>query len=64
MASEHTTAYIDATAGALGLTVAPEWKENVATFLDIARGMAALVEEARAETAVEAAPVFTPRAVE
>lgn len=63
MATDERAAYIDAAAAAQGLTIAPEWKPNVATFLDIARGMAQLVEETGAATTAEAAPVFTPRAV-
>jgi hypothetical protein len=45
----------------LGLAIAPEWKGNVAAFLDVARTMARLVEATGARADSEAAPVFTPR---
>ena len=59
--ARETEAFIDATAAVLGLTIAPEWKANVAMFVDVARGMAARIEATGAATATEAAPVFTPR---
>ena len=59
--ARETEAFIDATAAVLGLTIAPEWKANVAMFVDVARGMAARIEATGAATASEAAPVFTPR---
>lgn len=58
-----TEAFIDANAAVLGLTIAPEWKANVAMFVDVARGMALRIEATGAATASEAAPVFTPRAL-
>lgn len=62
MTPDDTAAYIDAAAATLGLTIAPEWKPNVAMFLDVARGMARLVEAAGPVADGEAAPVFTPGA--
>ncbi len=56
-----TEAFIDANAAVLGLTIAPEWKANVAMFVDVARGMAARIEATGAATTSEAAPVFTLR---
>lgn len=53
---------IDAAAAGLGLTIAPEWKPNVAMFYEVARNMARMVEATGAATAAEAAPVFAPRA--
>ena len=64
MATDDTSAWIDAAAANLGLAIAPEWKPNVAMFLEVARPMAALVEGTGAAATVEAAPVFTPRASE
>lgn len=64
MAIEETTAWIEAAAAGLGLSIAPEWKPNVAFFFEVARGMARLVEATGAAAASEAAPVFTPRALE
>jgi hypothetical protein len=52
---------IDAAAAALGLTIAPEWKPNVRMFVEVARGMAKLVEATHAASTTEAAPTFTPR---
>lgn len=57
-------AWIDAAAANLGLEIAPEWKPNVAMFLEVARTMAARVEGTGAATGSEAAPVFTPRSAE
>lgn len=64
MATDDTPTWIDAAAANLGLTIAPEWKPNVATFLEVARSMAARVEGTGAAASSEAAPVFTPRAGE
>ena len=60
-AARETEAFIDANAAVLGLTIAPEWKANVAMFVEVARAMAARIEATGAATASEAAPVFTPR---
>lgn len=60
-AGQETAAYIDASAAVLGLHIRPEWKANVAMFVDVARGMAARVQATGAASATEAAPVFTPR---
>lgn len=60
-ADQETSAYIDAAAAVLGLHIRPEWKANVAMFVDVARGMAARVEATGAASATEAAPVFSPR---
>jgi hypothetical protein len=57
----HDSDEIDRAAAALGLAIAPEWKGNVAAFLDVARTMARLVEATGARADSEAAPVFTPR---
>ena len=62
--TDDTNAYIDAASRIQGLSIEPEWKPNVARFLDIARSMARLVGETGALTDAEAAPVFTPRGVE
>ncbi len=64
MTHEDTAAWIDAAAAGLGLDIAPEWKPNVATFLEVARTMARLVEATGAASGTEAAPVFTPRGAE
>jgi hypothetical protein len=64
MTPDETTDYIEATAATLGLTIEPEWKENVARFFEVAKGMAALVTESGALESSEAAAVFTPRDVE
>lgn len=61
MAPDDTAAFIAANAAALGLTIEPAWKANVAMFVEVARGMAARIEATGAATASEAAPVFTPR---
>ena len=58
--ADDTRAFIDASAAVLGLSIRPEWKANVAMFVDVARGMAERVEATGAGTATEAAPVFTP----
>lgn len=62
-AADETDAFIEATAAVLGLAIQPEWKANVAMFVEVARGMAARVEATGAAAATEAAPVFTPRAL-
>jgi hypothetical protein len=62
MTKEETTALIDAAAANLGLTIAAEWKPNVAMFFEVARGMAKMIENTGAATSAEAAPVFTPSA--
>lgn len=62
MTTEETAAWIDAAAANLGLSIAPEWKPNVAMFFEVARTMARLVENTGAVTHAEAAPVFTPGA--
>lgn len=62
-AADETDAYIIAASCVLGLTIRPEWKANVAMFFDVARGMGARVEATGAAAASEAAPVFTPRAM-
>ncbi|WP_072391057.1 DUF4089 domain-containing protein [Hyphomicrobium sp. CS1GBMeth3] len=64
MATEDTSTWIDAAAAGLGLSIAPEWKPNVAAFFEVARNMAALVEGTGAAAATEAAPVFTPWSTE
>lgn len=64
MANGDLAAWIDSAAANLGLEIAPEWKPNVAAFLDVARTMASLVEGTGAATASEAAPIFTPRCTE
>lgn len=64
MTTDETAAWIDTAAATLGLTIAPEWKPNVAMFLEVARGMAKRVEDTGAAASVEAAPVFTPRTSE
>lgn len=64
MTRDDTSTLIDTAAANLGLHIAPEWKDNVTMFFEIARGMARLVEETGAAAASEAAPVFTPRSVE
>lgn len=64
MTPEERDAWIDAAARNLGLTIAPEWQPNVALFVDVARGMATLVEATGAAGSSEAAPVFTSRAAE
>ncbi|WP_334150249.1 DUF4089 domain-containing protein [Hyphomicrobium sp.] len=64
MTNEDTAAWIDAAAAGLGLTIAPEWKPNVAMFFEVARTMARLVEATAAASSTEAAPVFTPRGAE
>ncbi len=62
-AADETDAFITAASAVLGLSIRPEWKGNVAMFVDVARGMAARVEATGAAAAREAAPVFTPRAM-
>lgn len=64
MTTEDTAALIDAAAANLGLTIAPEWKPNVAMFFEVARGMAKLIEDTGAVTTAEAAPVFAPGSAE
>ncbi len=64
MTTESTIAYMDAAAEILKLDIRPEWKPNVASFFDVARNMAALVEESGAQFRTEAAPVFVLRDVE
>lgn len=64
MATDDTGALIEAAAANLGLTIAPEWKPNVAMFLEVARGMAKMIEATEAATLAEAAAVFSPRAPE
>lgn len=58
---DDTTAHIDAAAAILNLPITPERKENVAAFVNVARQMAARVEESGAGRTTEAAPVFRPR---
>jgi len=55
---------IEALANLMGLDVEPEWRENVAAFFEVARGMAERVEKSGAGALAEQAPVFTPRTVE
>ncbi|MCC7251753.1 DUF4089 domain-containing protein [Hyphomicrobium sp.] len=62
MSADDTTALIEASAANLGLTIAPEWKPNVAMFIEVARGMARLVEGTGAAASAEAEPVLTPGA--
>jgi hypothetical protein len=62
--TDDINAYIDAASRLQGIAIEPEWKPNVARFLEIARNMARLVEETGALTDAEAAPVFTPRGSE
>lgn len=64
MDTTDTARFIDAAAANLGLAIAPEWRANVAMFLEVARSMAARVEATGAARASEAAPVFTPRGAE
>jgi hypothetical protein len=61
MTSDATSAYIAATAETLGLTIRPEWRENVTRFFGVAKEMAALVTASGALTDAEQAPVFEPR---
>ena len=63
-AGQETAAYIEAAAAVIGLHIRPEWKANVAMFVDVARGMAARVEATRAASTTEAAPVFTTRSLD
>lgn len=62
MTAETTSDYIDNAAANLGISIAPEWKPNVAMFFEVARGMAKMIEQTQAATSSEAAPVFTPGA--
>lgn len=64
MTTERTIAYMDAAAEILKLDIRPEWKPNVASFFEVARTMASLVEESGAPFRSEAAPVFVVRDVE
>jgi hypothetical protein len=64
MTTESTIAFIDATAETLKLEIRPEWKPNVVIFFEVARTMAALIEETGAPFRSESAPVFQPRDVE
>ncbi len=64
MTTDETSAWIDTAAANLGITIAPEWKPNVAMFLEVARSMARLVDATAAASTTEAAPVFTPRDAE
>ncbi len=62
--SDENAAYISATAETLGLTIKPEWMENVARFFAVAKDMAAFVAASGALTDSEQAPVFEPRDTE
>lgn len=64
MATDDTGVLIEAAAANLGLTIAPEWKPNVAMFFEVARGMAKMIEATDAAASTEAAAVFSPRAPE
>jgi hypothetical protein len=64
MTSDETSAYIAATADTLGLTIRPEWKDNVTRFFDVAKDMAALVTASGALTDAEQAPIFEPKDAE
>lgn len=64
MTPDTTMAYIDATAEILKLEIRPEWKPNVASFFEVAKAMASLIEESGAPFREEAAPVFALRNVE
>jgi hypothetical protein len=64
MSNDTTRSSIEATAKLLGLEIRPEWQANVEMFFDVARGMAERVDKTGARSAVEQAPIFTPRAVE
>ena len=56
-----TDAYIDATAGLLGLTIEPEWKPGVAKFLGLAAELAATLEAVPLDDGeLVLAPVYTP----
>ncbi|MBN8912216.1 MAG: DUF4089 domain-containing protein [Rhizobiales bacterium] len=64
MTTDQTSCWIDAAAANLGIAIDPEWKPNVAMFVEVARSMARLVEATGAASTSEAAPVFTPRDAE
>lgn len=52
--------HIDAVAPLLGLAITEAQRPGVRRFLEVARGMAALVEEALPADRLDLAPVFTP----
>jgi hypothetical protein len=64
MTTESTIAFMDAAAETLKLEIRPEWKPSVASFFDVARNMASLVEESGAQYRSEMTPVFVLRDVE
>ena len=52
--------HIDAMAPLLGLTITEAQRPGVQRFLEVARGMAKLVEEAAPPDTLDLAPVFVP----
>ncbi len=64
MTTKDARAFLDVASALVGLDIQPEWKPNVASFLEMAGRMAEAIDATGASTSVEAAPIFTPRAVE
>ncbi len=53
--------YMDAVAGSIGLAIAPDYREGVARFLEIAAGMARTLEAVPLdEDELALAPTFLP----
>ncbi len=56
-------AYLDAVAGPIGLAIAPEHRDGVARFLDIAAGMARTLDFVALDDGdLALAPVYSPSA--
>jgi hypothetical protein len=59
MTDAELEAFIDASAAALALTIAPEWRDAVCTNLALTFRMAGIVGEFVLPDEAEPAPVFT-----
>jgi hypothetical protein len=60
MQRRRIEAYIDAVAGALELPIAPEHREGVVRYFELAAQLAAVVATVPLGVADDPAPVFTP----
>lgn len=61
MAIDDIDTYVDAAASMLDLSIDPEWKPRVVTFVRLAQGMARLIEETGALADSDSAAIFTLR---
>jgi hypothetical protein len=55
---DHLDAYVDAAAQALGIPLAPEWRDAVRANLEVAFKLAAVVGEKELPDDAEPAPVY------